>query len=73
MRAAANFLKRRCPQLMGPGSLKDDATLLSKSHQLPTETLGIMLHSLQIFAGYDHRNYTGQHFYCVENCWIIIF
>lgn len=45
IQTCVNFLKRRCPQLMG-GSSKDDQ-LQMKSHMLPPETIGTMLGCLQ--------------------------
>ncbi|XP_013418035.1 CCR4-NOT transcription complex subunit 1 [Lingula anatina] len=49
IQACVNFLKRRCPQLTGPG-MKDDQPQ-SKSQQLPPETLTTMLACLHACAG----------------------
>uniref|UniRef100_A0A131YE57 CCR4-NOT transcription complex subunit 1 n=1 Tax=Rhipicephalus appendiculatus TaxID=34631 RepID=A0A131YE57_RHIAP len=48
IQACVNFLKRRCPQIMG-GIVKEEN--LPKSAQLPAETLATMLSCLQQYAG----------------------
>ncbi|CAH1779661.1 unnamed protein product [Owenia fusiformis] len=47
IQASVNFLKRRCPQLVG--AIKDDPSQ-NKSQQLPPDTLAIMLACLQACA-----------------------
>ena len=55
--ACVSFLKRRCPQLMGPGA-KDELPQ-SKSQQLPPDTIGHMVTCLKQYAGwvFMHRFY----------------
>ncbi|XP_064610278.1 CCR4-NOT transcription complex subunit 1-like isoform X2 [Liolophura sinensis] len=49
IQACANFLKRRCPQLVG-GMAKEDPTPQSKSQQLPMETIATMVSCLHTCA-----------------------
>lgn len=49
IQACVNFLKRRCPQILG-GIVKEEN--LPKSAQLPPETLATMLSCLQQYAAY---------------------
>ncbi|KAK3085676.1 hypothetical protein FSP39_006989 [Pinctada imbricata] len=46
IQTCVNFLKRRCPQLMG-GPVKDDSQLQTKSQMLPADTVANMLACLQ--------------------------
>ena len=51
VQTCVNFLKRRCPQLVG-GPPKDDQQQI-KSQMLPPETIGTMLGCLQQCARYS--------------------
>lgn len=51
VQACVHFLKRRCPQLMGPNAVKEEPASQIKSQMLPAETVAVMLGCMQACVG----------------------
>ncbi|XP_077542745.1 CCR4-NOT transcription complex subunit 1 isoform X6 [Haemaphysalis longicornis] len=69
IQACVNFLKRRCPQILG-GVVKEEN--LPKSAQLPTETLATMLSCLQQYATGVSQELSEAILTMVGNCSILL-
>ncbi|XP_064466564.1 CCR4-NOT transcription complex subunit 1-like isoform X2 [Ornithodoros turicata] len=67
--ACVNFLKRRCPQILG-GIVKEEN--LPKSAQLPPETLATMLSCLQQYAANVSQELSETILTMVGNCSILL-
>lgn len=69
IQACVNFLKRRCPQILG-GIVKEEN--LPKSAQLPPETLATMLSCLQQYAANVSQELSETILTMVGNCSILL-